>query len=214
MSRNKPTGTRAHGVRTFIVRGAVASLLCLQAGIPAFAEDTTQYQLAISAQPLRTALQEFADQSGMQVVLSLKVKEGYDAPLLDGRYTTATALKVLLQGTGLTYRQLDDKTIEVQPASTAQLIRTADVQGQAGAGGANLLAQNNAAAQNPGPPATADENQLQEVVVTGTRIARQDFTSLSPIVTVDAGSIQNRGDPSVVNALQEPVSYTHLRAHE
>ncbi len=203
MGRNKSTGARARGVRTFIVRGAVASLLCLPAWLPAFADNATQYQLAISPQPLRTALQQFADQSGMQVVLSLKVKEGYDAPLLNGRYTMSSALAVLLQGTGLTFRQLNDNTIEVQPANPAQLVRTADVQGQAGAGGAMLLAQNNTAAQTPSPPAAAEENQLQEVVVTGTRIARQDFTSLSPIVTVDTGSIQNRGDPSVVNALQE-----------
>jgi len=136
-------------------------------------------------------------------VLSPQVASGYTASVLYGRYTSAGALEVLLAGTGLTTRQLDDKIIEVQ-AAPAQFVRTADVQAQSPASSANLLAQNNAAPQ--GPPiaaATPSETPLQEVIVTGSRIARQDFTSLSPIVTVDSSSIENRSEPGIVNALQD-----------
>jgi iron complex outermembrane receptor protein len=203
MSLSRSTPARGRAIKTFVVRAAVAALLSLPASLPVFADDATQYQLAIPPQSLRTALQALAEQSGMDVVLSLKVTEGYQAPVVTGRYTLPGALKVLLEGSGLTYRQLNATTIEVQPAPVAQLVRTADVQTQLGGNGAVLLAQNNAAAQTPSAPVSAaEENPLQEVVVTGSRIARQDFTSLSPIVTVDSSAIENRSDPGIVSALQ------------
>jgi iron complex outermembrane receptor protein len=189
MSCKRSTTARSRGINTFIVRAAVAGLLCLPASLPAFADDSVQYQLQIAPQPLRAALQKLADQSGMEVVLSLKVAQDYEAPILNGRYTLPGALQVLLQGTGLTFRQLNDTTIEVQPASPGQFVRVADVQ--------------SATAQTPSAPVAAgEETQLQEVIVTGSRIARQDFTSLSPIVTVDATAIENRSEASIVNALQ------------
>jgi iron complex outermembrane receptor protein len=187
----------------FTVRATIASLLCLQSAMPAFADDAVQHQFTIPAQALPTALQEFTRQSGIEVVLSPQVATGYNASVLYGRYTSAQALQVLLAGTGLTSRALNDKMIEVQVA-TAQFVPTADVPAQTPAGNANLLAQNNATPQGPPSPAAATgETPLQEVVVTGSRIVRQDFTSLSPIVTVDSAAIENRSEPGIVNALQE-----------
>jgi iron complex outermembrane recepter protein len=206
MSPQKASGIRGPGIATFIVRATVASLLCLPVAAPTLADDATQYQLIIPSQPLRTALQDFARQSGIDVLVSSRITQAYDAPVLKGRYTPAGALQTLLSGTGLLYRQLDEKTIEVLPPAGAGLIRTANVQGgPAAEGNAALLAQNNAnaIAQTPSvPPASAAPNELQEVVVTGSRIARQDFTSLSPIVTVDTSAIENRAEPGVVGALQ------------
>jgi iron complex outermembrane receptor protein len=202
MSRKTTTRARGRAMLAFTVRATVAALLCLPGAIPAFADDSVQHQFTIPAQSLPAALEEFARQSGIEIVLSPQVATGYSASVLYGRYTSARALEVLLAGTGLTARQLNDKTIEVQ-AGSAQFVRTADVQAQLPAGNANLLAQNNAAAQTPSPPAAASsEPPLQEVVVTGSRIARQDFTSLSPIVTVDSSAIENRSEPGIVGALQ------------
>jgi iron complex outermembrane recepter protein len=201
MSRKSTTSTRGRGMSTFIVRATVATMLCLLGAIPAFAEDVVQHQFTIPTQSLRTALQEFAKQSGIDVVLSVQVKTDYVAPVLNGRYSSASALQVLLNGSGLISRQLDDRTIEVQPAS-GQFVRTADVQGQIPADSAPLLAQNNAAAQTPSAPA-APEGPLPEVIVTGSRIARQDYTSLSPIVTVDTPTLENRSDIGIESALNQ-----------
>jgi iron complex outermembrane receptor protein len=206
MRSKRTTGRFGLGASTYIVRATVASLLCLPAAAPAFADDSAQYQLTIPAQPLRTALQDLSRQSGIDVLVSSRITQAFDAPVLHGRYTPEGALQVLLKGTGLTYRQLDDKTIEVRPSQSAQFVRTADVPAQpATNGGATLLAQNNAnaVAQTPNAPGSAETTELPEVVVTGSRIARQDFTSLSPIVTVDTGAIQNRSEPGIVNALQD-----------
>jgi iron complex outermembrane recepter protein len=206
MSTIRTRGRFGHGVSTFVVRATVASLLCLPIAAPTFAEDTAQYQLTIPAQPLRTALQDFTRQSGLDVLISSRITQSYDAPLLSGRYTPVGALQALLKGTGLTFRQLDDRTIEVQPAQPAQLVRAADVPPQTATnGGASLLAQNNvnAVAQTPtAPAATGETGELTEVIVTGSRIARPDYTSLSPIVTVGADAIENHSDASIVNALQ------------
>jgi iron complex outermembrane receptor protein len=203
MSRNTIMKAHARGMIAFTVRATVAALLSAPVAIPVFADDAVQHQFTIPAQSLPTALQEFARQSGLEIVLSPQVATGYSAALLDGRYTSAQALQVLLAGTGLTVRHLNDNVIEVQLAA-AQFVRTADVPAQSPAGNANLLAQNNAAVQGP-PSATAapGEAPLQEVVVTGSRIVRQDFTSLSPIVTVDSGAIENRSEPGLVGALQD-----------
>jgi hypothetical protein len=38
------------------------------------------YRVKILPQPLGTALKEFADQSGMQIIFLSKVTEGHDAP--------------------------------------------------------------------------------------------------------------------------------------
>jgi iron complex outermembrane recepter protein len=204
MSRNRVTKPRGRGKSTFIVRATVAALLCLPGGIPAFANDALQQQFTIPAQSLQTALEAFEKQSGIRVVFSPQIATGYVVPVLNGRYTSAAALQVLLQGTGLKAHQIDARTIEVQAAG-GQLVRTADVQGQIAADHANLLAQNAAQAQTPNaPPAAAPPaDQLQEVTVTGSRIARPDYTALTPIVTVDSASFENRSDVGVGSALEQ-----------
>ena len=204
---------------TFVIRATVAALLCLPGAIPAFADDAVQGQFAIPAQSLQTALQEFARQSGIQVVFASEVvfsRQGamnYTAPVLNGRYTPAGALQILLNGTGLTTRQIDDRTIEVQPA-LPQIVRTADVQAQIPADHAILMAQNNAAAQTPNPPVAAAETPLEEVIVTGSRIARQDYAALTPIVTVGAEAIETRSDVGIESALQQLPQFQRLRKRQ
>src|SRR5665213_3344697 len=129
MSRKTTTRARGRAMLAFTVRATVAALLCLPGAIPAFADDSVQHQFTIPAQSLPAALEEFARQSGIEIVLSPQVATGYSASVLYGRYTSARALEVLLAGTGLTARPLNDKTIEVQ-AGSAQFVRTAGVQAQ------------------------------------------------------------------------------------
>ncbi|HEV2701989.1 MAG TPA: TonB-dependent receptor [Steroidobacteraceae bacterium] len=196
------TLARGHGMKAAMVRVTVAAVLSLSASVPVLAGEADQYQLVIPPQSLQSALQELSRQSGIQVVFAPQTTQGMKAPSLSGSYTPAVALQILLKDSGLTVRQLDPGTFAVWAASPAQSVRTADIQVAAASAGTNLVAQNNATAQTANTPAPAEESPLQEVVVTGSRIARQDFTSLSPIVTVDASAIENHSDPSLVNALQ------------
>jgi iron complex outermembrane receptor protein len=186
-----------------MVQATVAALLCLPATVPVLAGEADQYQLMIPQQSMQTALQELARQSGVQVVFAPEATQGIKAPVLMGRYSPAVALQALLQDTGLASRQLDDKTFAVWVAGPAHLVRTADVQSPAAPAGANLVAQNNAAAQTPSAPVSSEQAPLTEVIVTGSRIARQDYTALTPIVTVDAASIESRSDVGIESALQQ-----------
>jgi hypothetical protein len=77
--------------------------------------------VAIPPQSLAASLQELAKQSGIQIIFFSKVVEGRDAPALNGTFTPEAALDKLLAGTDLTYRALNDRTIEVaaKPAVAA-----------------------------------------------------------------------------------------------
>jgi outer membrane receptor protein involved in Fe transport len=48
-----------------------------------------------------------------------------------------------------------------------------------------------------------DEQYVEEIVVTGSRIARRDFTAPSPITTVDRSTIENSGQPTLEEALNQ-----------
>jgi iron complex outermembrane recepter protein len=208
MSRSTRSGTRAGvGVRTALASVTLAGFLSVPVCMAAYADGATEFQLNIASQPLETALRDLAQQSGIQIVVQAGATAGHSAPVLNGQYSSASALRVLLQGTGLTFRQLDEQTIEVQTAAPARLVRTA-IQEPASGSTPLLMAQNNAAqSQGPKPGAASQPEekgqQVEEVVVTGSRIARADYSSLTPIVTVDAASIETRSDVGIESALQQ-----------
>src|SRR5690606_5444599 len=71
-----------------------------------------------------------------------------------------------------------------------------------------LAAVSAALAGGAGAPTLAGEaaeptQELQEVVVTGSRIARRDYESQSPIVTVQAETFENRSSVGIEAALQQ-----------
>jgi len=102
------------------------ALICVLAaagwGAPSHARaasgpESSVYALSIRSQPLDDALQEFARQSGIQVVFYSRITEGIRAPELAGEYTLSAAITRLLSESGLSFRQLDSRTIEVRRPS-------------------------------------------------------------------------------------------------
>jgi len=73
------------------------------------------HTLHIASQPLDSALQEFARQSGVQVIFFSYLTDGQRAPALDGKYTVDAAMKALLADSRLTFRRVNAKTIEIRP---------------------------------------------------------------------------------------------------
>ncbi|HEY5412701.1 MAG TPA: hypothetical protein VIJ94_18430 [Caulobacteraceae bacterium] len=57
------------------------------------------------------------------------------------------------------------------------------------------------AARAQDAPAAGPSQPVGEVVVTGSRIARRDFTADSPIVTVTSQAFQNTSQPEVEDTL-------------
>ncbi len=63
---------------------------------------------------------------------------------------------------------------------------------------------NTAIAQESEPSAAADSPAVpQEVVITGSRIQRRDYSSESPIVTVTDAALENTGDVGLDQSLNE-----------
>src|ERR1700761_7302813 len=83
-----------------------------------------RYELSIRAGlALDEALQELARQTGIQVLFFSKITAGRRSPELSGEYTLTAALTRLLEGSDLTFRQVNEHTVEVQqaPPRSAQL---------------------------------------------------------------------------------------------
>jgi hypothetical protein len=74
------------------------------------------YTLHIEAQPLDRALQDFARQTGIQILFFSELTDGHRSVALSGRYTFDAALAELLSGSQLTYRRVNAKTIEIVSA--------------------------------------------------------------------------------------------------
>src|SRR5262245_52915528 len=118
-------------------------------------------EIRLPAQPLEVALQQLADQSGIQIVYFSKLAEGHEAPALEGDYPPDTALALLLKGTELTFSHLNPMTVEVRAVSP--LRRTS--------------AQVNEAPPTPTPPPPAEAAEpdhgrgtVEEVIVTARRV--------------------------------------------
>lgn len=76
-------------------------------------------QFSIPAQDLNQALLTFTDQAGLQVFYDVDRVQGQTSTTLSGSYTPSEALKVLLSGTGLSYRFSDDNTVSIQKIDTS-----------------------------------------------------------------------------------------------
>jgi iron complex outermembrane recepter protein len=73
------------------------------------------YTLHIASQPLDSALQEFARQTGIQIIFFSSLTDGRRAPALDGTYSLDAAMTALLAESKLTFRRVNAKTIEIRP---------------------------------------------------------------------------------------------------
>jgi outer-membrane receptor for ferric coprogen and ferric-rhodotorulic acid len=153
------------------VRGGRLLCLCIiamawmpRAVAAAQGNDSVQYNIKIDSQPLGTALQELAKQCEVQIVFFSRVTEGLQAPALNGRYTIASALQILLSGSHLTFRVINLKTIEIRPLTATDPLGGAGGPGKGGkptarAGDANAQSQKK----------TVDNStSLDEIVVNGT----------------------------------------------
>ena len=98
--------------RAATLTGSVLAILATAAN----AQAMTEWDLP--EQPLAKSLREIAAQTDSNIIFDKKLVKEQSAPPLKMKATTEQALKQVLEGTGLTYRHLDDKTVTIQLAST------------------------------------------------------------------------------------------------
>ncbi len=126
---------------------------------PGGSMDPIQYDFRIEERSLSAALQEFAAQSGVQIIFFAQLTDGHAAPALKGKYTAAVALALLLAHTDLTFQQINAKTIEIQSGAKTNNLKKIVEPSFGGSDDSLLLAQSTTlvpsqnAAQSV-PPAT------------------------------------------------------------
>ena len=95
---------------------ALVQALAFSLALPALAQNL---RLDIPAQPLATALDQFARQAGLQLVFSPALAQGRQAPALSGERDLRQALDELLRGSGLDGR-VENGTLTIRPGRHQQ----------------------------------------------------------------------------------------------
>lgn len=164
--------------------GAVSAFVSSMALLPstAMAEETLAAKQAaninIQAQPIGDALSELAKHLGIQVTLYSEVAEGIQSKQLTGNFSTVReAIDQMLSGTGLTYRYLSDNTVMVYK-------QDGESEGE-----------------SAGKPSR--EEAVEEVVVTGSRIARNSSQLAANTVTLSASDLKATGASTLEGALRQ-----------
>ncbi|MCR6645823.1 MAG: TonB-dependent receptor [Terricaulis sp.] len=167
---------RRRKLATALILGAMGAVVVE----PTRAQDLQQtsdarVEFNIAAQPLSTALSEFARQAGVNTLYFSDDLRGLSAPQIRGSYTRQQALDLLLAGSGY----------------------------NAGISGGNLvLAQEQSSRpQQQSAASGAETSSENELVVTGTRI-RGAVPSGADLLTLDRSDIEQSGRSTVQDLLQ------------
>lgn len=135
-------------------------------------------QLSVASQPIAAALNDFARQSGLHVVIGSEIAAGVKSSAVEGMFTPETALQKLLMDTGLRYEYLDAQTVAVlgkkkskaaPDVSSTGALRSGDAEylrvAQAEASASSLDAGKNSDSR---ASTTADHatGTIQEIIVT------------------------------------------------
>ncbi|MEJ0037795.1 MAG: TonB-dependent receptor [Gammaproteobacteria bacterium] len=175
--------------------------------------DEQKTNFDIRAQPLGVALRQLADQTGLQLAFQADIAAGRTSPPIKGSFTAREALEQLLQGSGLRFQFLDDHTVAVSragadssPSSNAEAShRTGDASRPTGL----RLAQTEPLKSDTGhqgsdasASARTTSGSVDEIVVTGSRLAVDTHGGPSPIITLTRDDIERSGRVTVADILQ------------
>lgn len=151
--------------RAAALTGSVLTILAAAAN----AQAMTEWDLP--EQPLAKSLRDIAAQTDSNILFDKKLVDAQSAPPLKMKATTEQALQQVLEGTGLTFRHLDDKTVTIQLASTSAATTTSASYGSSN--GRIRLAQADSG-EPVGRRGRLVEGRpledIEEIIVTGTNI--------------------------------------------
>ncbi|WP_395609032.1 TonB-dependent siderophore receptor [Pseudomonas sp. B22129] len=98
---------------------AVSGLALLPLGIAqAQEQQSAQFNFALAAKPLPQALADFSRVTGISVIYTDEAPYGLSAPALSGQMSATQALQRLLGNSGFTFRQIDARTLALEPVPT------------------------------------------------------------------------------------------------
>jgi len=159
--------------RCGLLATAVAAAL-LTSGM-ALAEQKVEFN--IPEQSAATAIREWAKQAGLQVFATEEHLRGVRTKAVQGTYLPMEAARKLIENTGLEIITTGDQTITIRrPPAREQPASVERPMGQT--------------------------IEIDEVVVTGSRIKRAGFDTLQAAIVTDSGELERRAYSNVGEALQ------------
>ncbi len=78
-------------------------------------QQSAQFNFALAAKPLPQALSDFSRVTGLSVIYTDEAPYGLNAPAVSGPMSATQALQRLLDGSGFTFRQIDARTLALEP---------------------------------------------------------------------------------------------------
>ncbi|MGY2374223.1 TonB-dependent siderophore receptor [Pseudomonas sp. SDO524_S393] len=81
-------------------------------------QQSAQFTFALAAKPLPQALSEFSRVTGISVIYTDEAPYGLSAPAVSGQMSATQALQRLLGNSGFTFRQIDARTLALEPVPT------------------------------------------------------------------------------------------------
>jgi iron complex outermembrane recepter protein len=169
---------------------------------------TRQVSLAIDSTTLAGALDQWAQQSGYQIIgQSWDVAEKLAAPKLKGTYSAQEALEKLLSDTPLTHRWVSEKAVAIRPrgkassstqgSSPSSRLRLAELSNDAERSSSASVTRRDVSVQSDiARAALLSQLDLEEIIVTGSHIrgARQVGGS---VIVMDRQYIEQSGFAAV-----------------
>jgi iron complex outermembrane receptor protein len=210
-------------VGAFLRLAAVATVVCHSVAGVATADSagTSVRKLThIAAQDLGPALKQLAQSRSLQVLYLSTTVRDVQTRGANGDITANEAFEQLLDGTGLTYRYLDANTVTIVPLSDSAASDGPEASLPPPAGGTTAADPRTRQAKTPtsdgirlsqavpgslsqAPPVPGDAPPLQEIIVTGSRIAAPNEVSTSPIQVISAKSIQVSGKTDITDVISQ-----------
>ena len=147
------------------------------------AEASEELSRDIAAQPLAPALSEFATQTGLQLIYVSEIAATQVSKGAPRGLAVPDALQRLLEGTGLRFEFMNDRTIRIFAGSSCAL--------PSGCAGP-LLGAAALAAKRPSRPPSPDD-PLDEVIVTDSRWWLDPTEAVAPVTVLDRRDIERGG---------------------
>lgn len=166
----------------------------------------------IPAQPLGSALLEFAQQAGVPALFPGEDFQHLDSNTVEGEFCRQEALDALLDGHQVEGFIDDSGQLAIRQGGgeASALTQGEDMQQENSPGRKTLLGSMMTAilAGTVAAPATAqetaaDEGALQEITVTGSRVARSGMSAPTPVTVMDSEAMNSLNPGQLIESLDQ-----------
>ena len=186
------------------LRGRAASVAMFTAALvcagPLAAQMRAKFDLP--SQPLADSLRAIASQTNTNVLFDRVLVRGHIAPPIKAELTAEQALTLVLRGTGITTKTIDDKTVAIVPptaprSSSGVLTATLMAQASQGTPGSDSSAEKaNGQQALQKKPVEPEPIELADVLITGSRL-KQQGNEVQDVRVYSREKIEASGQPTL-----------------